>query len=905
MKPLKSYLAWVAVTLAVAGATTACQDDIDDPIIDAPVAKDQPNTSILELKTKYWNDATNYIDTIGTRDDGSHYVISGRVVSSDEAGNVFKSLVIQDGTAALSLSINSYNLYLKYRRGQEIVLDVTGMYIGKYNGLIQLGQPEWYENGGAWEASFMSPEYFTAHAQLNGFPDTSKLDTLVVNSFSELPTDPAGLIKWQSQLVRFNNVSFANGGKATFSEHKSNVNQSLVDAEGSSINVRTSGYSNFWNKTLPEGHGDVVAILSYYGTSGWQLILNDYEGCMNFGNPTVPEGSQSKPWSVDKAIEIEKAGTEKSGWVSGYIVGAVGPEVTEVKSNDDIEWKADPLLSNTLVIGQTADTKDIAHALVIELPDGSKLQTLGNLVDNPGNYGKQIALRGTLAKAMGTFGITGNNGTTNEFSIEGLNPGGEGIPEGTGVKESPYNCAQVIAGVSGNAWVKGYIVGWADVSAAPYAINAETAHFDASATMATNILVASSADVKDVSKCIGVQLPTGEIRSALNLQANPGNLGKSLQIKGDIMKYCGVPGIKNATAYKLEGGSTPTPTPTDPVASINENFDASSSIPAGWTQKQVAGDKAWYVPSFNGNNYAAMTGFKGNGPFDQWLISPAIDMSKVSNKVLTFDTQVNGYGSTQSALKVFVLTAADPTTAKTTQLNPTLATAPASGYSDWANSGELDLSAFSGIIYIGFEYTSPVADNYATWCVDNVKLNAEGGSTPDPTPTPTPSGDFKGDFNSFNNGQPQSKYGTYTNNTGWTATNAIILGGGENDANPIFKFIGAAGTLAPTLNGKTSAPGSLVSPALTGSIKTLTFKYGFAFPESKCQFTVNVKDAAGNVIKSEVVTLDKIEKAKAYDFSLDVNYNGNFTIEIINNCYSQIADKNKDRVSIWNLTWTE
>jgi hypothetical protein len=483
---------------------------------------------------------------------------------------------------------------------------------------------------------------------------------------------------------------------------------------------------------------------------------------------------------------------------------------------------------------------------------------------------------------------------------------------GDGSENNPYNPAEVIAfnpqssqeAVKSGVWVTGYIVGWADVSAAPYAINAETAHFDASATMATNILVASSADVKDVSKCIGVQLPTGEIRSALNLQANPGNLGKSLQIKGDIMKYCGVPGIKNATAYKLEGGSTPTPTPTDPVASINENFDASSSIPAGWTQKQVAGDKAWYVPSFNGNNYAAMTGFKGNGPFDQWLISPAIDMSKVSKKVLTFDTQVNGYGSTQSALKVFVLTAADPTTAKTTQLNPTLATAPATGYSDWANSGELDLSAFSGIIYIGFEYTSPVADNYATWCVDNVKLNAEGGSTPDPTPTPTPSGDFKGDFNSFNNGQPQSKYGTYTNNTGWTATNAIILGGGENDANPIFKFIGAAGTLAPTLNGKTSAPGSLVSPALTGSIKTLTFKYGFAFNESKCQFTVNVKDAAGNVIKSEVVTLDKIEKAKAYDFSLDVNYNGNFTIEIINNCYSQL-DANKDRVSIWNLTWTE
>ncbi len=1041
MKPLKSYLAWVAVTLAVAGATTACQDDIDDPVIDAPVAKDQPNTSILELKTKYWDDATNYIDTIGTRDDGSHYVISGRVISSDEAGNVFKSLVIQDGTAALSLSINSYNLYLKYRRGQEIVLDVTGMYIGKYNGLVQLGQPEWYENGNAWEASFMSTQYFEAHAQPNGFPDVSKLDTLVVNSFSELPSNPAGLIKWQSQLVRFNNVSFVNGGKATFAEHKTTVNQSLVDADGSSINVRTSGYSNFWNKTLPEGRGDVVAILSYYGTSGWQLILNDYEGCMNFGNPTVPEGSQSKPWSVDKAIELEKAGTDKAGWVSGYIVGAVGPEVTEVKSNDDIQWTAEPLLGNTLVVGQTADTKDIEHALVIELPDGSKLQSLGNLADNPSNYGKQIALRGTLAKAMGTYGITGNNGTTDEFSIEGLTPGGDGIPEGTGTKESPYNCAQVIAGATGTAWVKGYIVGssagktaaemtnatgtaasasnifiaakadetdytkcipvqlpagtvrsslnlqanpdnlgkavsvngslekyfgqpgvktvtefeleggvtpptppvtegdgseanpyspaeviafnpqssqeatksgvwvkgyivgWADVSASPYTINAETAHFDASATMATNILVAPTADTKDVSQCIGVQLPTGDIRTALNLQANPGNLGKALQIKGDIVKYCGVPGVKNASAYKLEGGTTPDPTPTDPVTSIDENFDASTNIPTGWTQSQKAGNKAWYVRAYNGNNYITMSGYQGTGPFDQWLISPAIDLSKAAKKVLTFDTQVNGYGSTQSALKVFVLTTADPATAKATQLNANLATAPASGYSDWAGSGELDLSAFSGVVYIGFEYTSPVADNYATWCVDNVKLNAGGSSTPDPTPTPTPAGDYKGDFNTFNNGQTKSQYGTYTNATGWTAANAMILSGGDKDANPIFQFIGEAGTLAPTLTGKTSAPGSLVSPTLTGGIKTLTFKYGFAFTETKCQFTVNVKDAQGNVVKSQVVTLDTITKQTAYDFSLDVNYNGDFTIEIINNSYSGV-DANKDRVSIWNLTWT-
>jgi hypothetical protein len=70
-----------------------------------------------------------------------------------------------------------------------------------------------------------------------------------------------------------------------------------------------------------------------------------------------------------------------------------------------------------------------------------------------------------------------------------------------------------------------------------------------------------------------------------------------------------------------------------------------------------------------------------------------------------------------------VLTSADPNTAVKTQLNPVLAQAPASGYSSWAGSGDLDLSAFSGTIYIGFRYYATTDSNYATWCLDNVKVN--------------------------------------------------------------------------------------------------------------------------------------------------------------------------------------
>ena len=169
----------MAAAVGMTAALTACQDDIDAPSANAPVAQNEANISILDLKKTFWKDDVNYIYgmedkedaefvSIPAREDGSHYIIKGVVVSSDEASNVFKSLVIQDETAAIAMSINSYNLYLNYRMGQEVVVDITGMYVGKYNGLLQVGYPSWYANGKVWNASFMSPQLAQRHIELNG-----------------------------------------------------------------------------------------------------------------------------------------------------------------------------------------------------------------------------------------------------------------------------------------------------------------------------------------------------------------------------------------------------------------------------------------------------------------------------------------------------------------------------------------------------------------------------------------------------------------------------------------------------------------------------------------------------------------------------------------------------------------
>ena len=734
MKSIIKNLSLGLLAVSALMGFSACQDDIDAPSLvdEVPVATLKPNSTILEVKETFWNNTIPYCTQIGIKDNGDHYIIKGRVISSDYAGNVFKSLYIQDETAALPLSINQYNLYLGYRVGQEVVIDLTGLYIGRYGGLEQLGYPQWSARDNAYQPTFMQPGILEGHVELNGLPEPEKIDTLLLPSIVELnsnATTAEYLQKMQGQLVRINNVKFIpQDGLDVLGIYHENVNQTIQDANGAQLTIRTSGYSNFWNTPLPEENGDIVGILGYYYNANdpetsWQLTLIDKEGMMNFGNPTLPLGSKERPYTITEAVKAETAGTSATGWVEGYIVGTIAPEVENITSSSQIEWGADATLASSVVIGATKDTRDLNECLVMALPQNSVMRAYVALANHPENLGKKLMVTGRLEKYMGTFGLTGLTGTADEFELEGV----EIVVGGTGTEDDPYDVTKVIGFKPSSTteseypgvWVKGYIVG---------TYHDYDAHFETANASNNNILLAPSPDVKDKSQCIDVQLPYGDVRSALNLANNPGMLGAQVELYGDVLKYNTMPGLKNTTKYKIltpgtGGGDTPTPPVT--AAGLDENFDASTSLPTGWKAVKLEGNKAWYVATFSGNNYASMTGYKGTAPFDSWLVSPAVDLSKVSAKNLSFRSQVNGYGSTTSTIEVFVLSSDDPATATKTKLSASWPTPPASGYSSWLGSGIIDLSSFSGTVYIGFRYAATEDSNYATWCVDNVCIPAK------------------------------------------------------------------------------------------------------------------------------------------------------------------------------------
>jgi len=91
-----------------------------------------------------------------------------------------------------------------------------------------------------------------------------------------------------------------------------------------------------------------------------------------------------------------------------------------------------------------------------------------------------------------------------------------------------------------SVWVYGYIVG-GDLTSSKFSY---TYPF----TSRTNIVLASRSACIDKSQCFSVQLNKGEVRDALNLVDNPGNLGKQVYIKGDIISaYYGITGMENVS----------------------------------------------------------------------------------------------------------------------------------------------------------------------------------------------------------------------------------------------------------------------------------------------------------------------------------------------------------------------
>lgn len=209
---------------------------------DAPPARILPVGQILtiqELRDLYVGQPITFTED---------YSVYG-VVTADEAnGNLYRSIYVQDGDAAINLRLqNPGGLY----QGDSVRIYLPGTILSVFSGMMQLDNVNVDEN-------------IIKQATQVSFPAT----TLNINQITP---------DVQGQLIRLENVEFvASELGTTYADalNQNTENRTLTDCDGNTIIVRSSGFANFAALEIPEGNGSFVAIVGQFNDDMQLYIRN-------------------------------------------------------------------------------------------------------------------------------------------------------------------------------------------------------------------------------------------------------------------------------------------------------------------------------------------------------------------------------------------------------------------------------------------------------------------------------------------------------------------------------------------------------------------------------------------------------------------------------------------------------
>jgi hypothetical protein len=238
------------------------------------------NKTIADIKAMRVN--ASGVDSICRYDE--QFIVKAVVVSSDEGGNYYKSMVVQDETGGIEIEIDRTGLYNDYPAGQIVYIDCRGLVVGNYHDLPQIG---WEYQGGVGRINQL---FLNKYIHKEGLPNADNLpEPVVIKGATEL--DISNVCK----LVKIENCAFdpADVG-LPFAGNDLITNRTLL-VNSASIKVRTSNYAKFRSMSVPAGTGTIYGILTVYASSvnTWQLMLRTKDDVRFSETPHVAQVLQS------------------------------------------------------------------------------------------------------------------------------------------------------------------------------------------------------------------------------------------------------------------------------------------------------------------------------------------------------------------------------------------------------------------------------------------------------------------------------------------------------------------------------------------------------------------------------------------------------------------------------------
>ena len=291
MKKMK-YIKFLVAALLLGGIATSCMDDDwNDPTGEnAPfgnnniVEETSKIVTIKELKAKTVDKFEASVAN-GLVEITEDWQLKARVTGNDIQGNIYNEVAVEDESGeGLLICIQKGGLYGFLPVGQEILVNLKGLYIGLYGNNVQIGMP-YTNSSGRTFPSRMAFNIWNEHFKILGTADASKVQP---EEFDVTKLKDVAYIKsHRGKLMTLKNVEMAKAdGKLAWApeadKDAGNGVSRTVKINGkaqSLLVVRSSSYADFAALAMPTGKVNLTGIFTVYATNPskygytWQILL--------------------------------------------------------------------------------------------------------------------------------------------------------------------------------------------------------------------------------------------------------------------------------------------------------------------------------------------------------------------------------------------------------------------------------------------------------------------------------------------------------------------------------------------------------------------------------------------------------------------------------------------------------
>lgn len=648
--------------------------------------------SLEEVKLLF-NKKTAYIF-----DENSNLYIEGYVSSSDETGNIFKTIYIQDKaenpTQGFSIGVEAANTYTNFPQGSKIYVKLAGLALGEYGGVIQLGKKLGTETADS-RVSRIPEKEIPSHLFKSC---TERAD--IVPKVITLKELGGAFNQYLGVLVKVENAEFHQSTLCNqFAPDGQPADRILTDPTSSATNrvVRNSGYASFATKTIPSGKGDFVGILSKFNTTHQFFIVRDSD--LKMDSFPRNDGITQAPCKAD-----ESAQNKTIAQVKGLSDGTL----TKIEDNINITAK----------VTANDQTGNLYKFFYIEDETGG---IRVNINMTRLNLDKRFQVGRMVTINLKNLYIAKVNG---EYQLGGLYQNRLGQVETGDIYKhffaTDYPVTNIKATERTLSTLDASDVGrWVKINDLQF-ISEDLGKTFAEGGKGTNRTLEDCSGKRIILRTNGLanfgDTKTKLLANNVEVETGKGDVYAILSVYKDEYQLL----ITKLRDIDLDhprcDGSLPTKLNTTTL--FEDGFKNLNQ----WNSSNISGVEVWSTAKYG--NPAPSAIMNGNRKTNEdWLIMKTpVNLAGYTDAFLSFDSDGRYQGAT---LEVFVTEGytGNPATTNWTKLSPVLDD-NLNQFGTWVNSGKISLKSFTGKnLTMAFKYVSK-ADASTIWQIDNVIIKA-------------------------------------------------------------------------------------------------------------------------------------------------------------------------------------